>query len=87
MEFLSSLAGVLATGLFIITFVVQAFSIPSSSMENTLLVGDHVFMNRIQLEGSARCGRRQNEDTARGDVRAGLVIMPGTASRAQLIRC
>jgi signal peptidase I len=47
-EFLASLAGVLATGLFIIAFMVQAFAIPSSSMENTLLVGDHVFVNRIQ---------------------------------------
>jgi len=46
-EFLASLAGVLVTGLFIITFVVQAFAIPSSSMENTLLIGDHVFVNRI----------------------------------------
>src|SRR3984893_16170767 len=48
-EFLSSLAAVLVTGLFIITFVVQAFEIPSSSMENTLLVGDHVFANRVQF--------------------------------------
>ena len=48
-EFLSSLAGVLATGLFIITFMVQAFAIPSGSMENTLLVGDHVFVNRVQF--------------------------------------
>ncbi|MFZ0138893.1 MAG: signal peptidase I [Candidatus Sulfotelmatobacter sp.] len=46
-EFLASLAAVLVTGLFIITFVVQAFEIPSSSMENTLLIGDHVFVNRI----------------------------------------
>jgi len=46
-EFLASVAGVLVTGLFIITFVVQAFAIPSSSMENTLLVGDHVFVNRV----------------------------------------
>ncbi|HZQ22804.1 MAG TPA: signal peptidase I [Terriglobales bacterium] len=45
-EFLASLAAVLVTGLFIITFVVQAFEIPSSSMENTLLIGDHVFVNR-----------------------------------------
>ena len=45
-EFLSSLAGVLVTGLFIITFVLQAFEIPSSSMEDTLLIGDHVFVNR-----------------------------------------
>ena len=37
-EFLASLAAVLVTGLFIITFVVQAFEIPSSSMENTLLI-------------------------------------------------
>jgi len=48
-EFLASLAGVLATGLFIITFVLQAFEIPSSSMEDTLLIGDHVFVNREQF--------------------------------------
>ena len=48
-EFLSSLAAVLVTGLFIITFVVQAFEIPSSSMEQTLLIGDHVFVNRVQF--------------------------------------
>ena len=46
-EFFASLAVVLVTGLFIITFIVQAFEIPSSSMENTLLIGDHVFVNRI----------------------------------------
>jgi len=48
-EFLASLAGVLVTGLFIITFIVQAFEIPSASMENTLLIGDHVFVNRVQF--------------------------------------
>ena len=48
-EFLASLAAVLVTGLFIITFVMQAFEIPSSSMENTLLIGDHVFVNRVQF--------------------------------------
>lgn len=48
-EFLASLCAVLVTGLFIITFVLQAFEIPSSSMENTLLIGDHVFVNRIQF--------------------------------------
>ncbi len=47
MEFLGSMAVVLATGLFIITFNLQAFEIPSSSMENTLLIGDHVFVDRI----------------------------------------
>jgi len=48
-EFLASLAAVLVTGLFIITFIVQAFEIPSSSMEETLLIGDHVFVNREQF--------------------------------------
>jgi signal peptidase I len=48
-EFLASLAGVLVTGLFIITFIIQAFEIPSSSMEDTLLIGDHVFVNREQF--------------------------------------
>lgn len=48
-EFLASLAGVLVTGLFIITFVLQAFEIPSASMVKTLLVGDHVFVNRVQF--------------------------------------
>lgn len=53
-EFLASLAAVLVTGLFIITFIVQAFEIPSSSMENTLLIGDHVFVNREQFAPPTR---------------------------------
>jgi len=48
-EFLASLAEVLVTGLFIITFVLQAFEIPSASMEDTLLIGDHLFVNREQF--------------------------------------
>lgn len=53
-EFLASLAGVLVTGLFIITFIVQAFEIPSASMEDTLLIGDHVFVNRVQFSPRTR---------------------------------
>jgi len=48
-EFLASLAEVLVTGLFIITFLLQAFEIPSASMEDTLLIGDHLFVNREQF--------------------------------------
>jgi signal peptidase I len=33
--------------LFIRTFVLQAFKIPSSSMEDTLLVGDHLLVNKF----------------------------------------
>lgn len=46
MEFISSMAGILVTGLFIVTFNLQAFEIPSGSMKNTLLVGDHLFVDR-----------------------------------------
>jgi signal peptidase I len=41
------MAVVLVTGLFIVTFNMQAFEIPSSSMVKTLLVGDHVFVDRM----------------------------------------
>lgn len=53
-EFIASIASVLVTGLFIITFIVQAFEIPSSSMENTLLIGDHVFVNRVSFAPASR---------------------------------
>jgi signal peptidase I len=48
-EFLASLAGLLVIVLFIMTFVLQNFEIPSSSMEDTLLIGDHVIVNREQF--------------------------------------
>lgn len=53
-EFLASLAAVLVVTLFIITFMLQPFQIPSSSMENTLLIGDHAFVNREQLSPHTR---------------------------------
>jgi signal peptidase I len=36
-------------GLFILTFLGQNFVIPSGSMEKTLLVGDHLVVDRITL--------------------------------------
>lgn len=54
LEFVASLAVVLVVGLYIITFNLQAFEIPSSSMENTLLIGDHVFVDRVTLVPKAR---------------------------------
>lgn len=46
-EAILGIAAVLVSGLFIITFIIQAFEIPSRSMEMTLLVGDHVFVDRL----------------------------------------
>ncbi len=48
-EFIASIALIVVVGLYIITFNLQAFEIPSSSMEDTLLVGDHVFVDRVTL--------------------------------------
>jgi len=48
-EALASICSVLVVGLFILTFLAQNFVIPSGSMENTLLVGDHVVVDRITL--------------------------------------
>jgi signal peptidase I len=49
LEGLASTCSVLAIGLFVITFVFQNFAIPSSSMASTLLVGDHVMVERENL--------------------------------------
>src|ERR1700734_2688530 len=38
--------------LFGTTFIVQAFKIPSQSMEPTLLVGDHLLVNKFIFEGT-----------------------------------
>jgi signal peptidase I len=53
-EALSSICSVLVVGLFILTFMAQNFVIPSGSMENTLLVGDHLLVDRITLAPPAR---------------------------------
>ncbi|MHB1796171.1 MAG: signal peptidase I, partial [Acidobacteriaceae bacterium] len=53
-EFFASICSVLVVGLFIITFVFQNFEIPSSSMEKTLLIGDHVLVDRITFAPPTR---------------------------------
>jgi signal peptidase I len=48
-EFVASLCSLAVVILFIYTFLGQNFYIPSGSMEKTLLVGDHLFVDRITL--------------------------------------
>src|SRR5215472_7686596 len=48
-EALASICSVLVVGLFILTFLAQNYVIPSGSMENTLLVGDHLVVDQITL--------------------------------------
>ena len=53
-EALASVCSVLVVGLFILTFIAQNFVIPSGSMEKTLLVGDHLVVDRINLAPPAK---------------------------------
>jgi signal peptidase I len=46
-EYLQAILIALVLALFIRTFVVQAFKIPSGSMKNTLLIGDHILVNKF----------------------------------------
>jgi signal peptidase I len=53
-EFVASMCSLLVVGLFILTFLGQNYVIPSGSMEKTLLVGDHLVVDRITLAPPAR---------------------------------
>ena len=54
LEALASICVVLVIGLFLFAFVFQNFEIPSGSMENTLLIGDHVVVDRVTLSPPTR---------------------------------
>jgi len=52
-EYFESIVIAVILALFIRTFVVQAFKIPTGSMENNLLIGDHLLVNKFVLGPSA----------------------------------
>jgi signal peptidase I len=57
--------------LFVRTFIVQAFKIPSGSMEDNLLIGDHLLVNKFIYGGAPTAIERAvlpMRDIARGDV-------------------
>ena len=52
---LGSLQSLLVTdviAVFVITFIVQAFQIPSESMQNTLLIGDYLLVDKTRYGGA-----------------------------------
>lgn len=69
LEAFASICGVLVLGLFVLTFIFQNFVIPSSSMENTLLIGDHVMVDRITLAPPTRWAKfMYYRPVRRGDI-------------------
>jgi signal peptidase I len=52
-EYFESIAIAVILALFIRTFVVQAFKIPTGSMENNLLIGDHLLVNKFVYGSTA----------------------------------
>ena len=48
---IQSIAGTVVIAVFVVTFIVQAFTIPSESMERTLLVGDYVLVDKFSYGG------------------------------------
>src|SRR5258708_16578915 len=49
---LQSLLATVVIAVFVITYIVQAFQIPSVSMENTLLIGDYLLFDNLCYGGS-----------------------------------
>jgi signal peptidase I len=88
LESLASICTVLAVGLFVMTFVFQNFEIPSASMEKTLLIGDHVLVDRISLAPPAHWAPFvRHRDPLRGDVIVFLKPHPETPDLYLVKRC
>jgi len=56
-ESLQWLMGIVIIAVFIVTFIVQAFQIPSESMENTLLTGDYLLVDKLHFGGDDFVGK------------------------------
>jgi signal peptidase I len=70
-EYFESICIAVILALFVRTFVVQAFKIPTGSMENNLLIGDHLLVNKFvfapTLSGLER-GLLPIDPVRRGDI-------------------
>src|ERR1051325_9570633 len=49
---IQSLMATVVIAVFVITFIVQAFQIPSESMQNTLLIGDYLLVDKTRYGGA-----------------------------------
>lgn len=85
-EWVIVLGGALLVAFLVKTFLIQAFYIPSSSMERTLLIGDRVLVNKLSYEfgeierGDIVVFERPPQDTGNPDIKdliKRVVALPG----------
>jgi signal peptidase I len=70
-EYFESIVIAVILALFVRTWVVQAFKIPTGSMENNLLIGDHLLVNKFVFSPTAAGLERALlplRDIRRGDI-------------------
>jgi signal peptidase I len=68
-ESLQSLLGTVVIAIFVVTFIVQAFQIPSESMENTLLIGDYLLVDKLHFGNDGLWGHLlPYQKVKRGDI-------------------
>jgi signal peptidase I len=72
-EYFESIVIAVILALFIRTFVVQAFKIPTGSMENNLLIGDHLLVNKMVFAPTS--SGIEHALTPTGDIRRGDVVV------------
>jgi len=72
-EYFESIVIAVILALFVRTWVVQAFKIPTGSMENNLLIGDHLLVNKFLF--APTLGRVERTLLPIRDIRRGDVIV------------
>jgi signal peptidase I len=71
-EYFESIVIAVILAFFIRTFIVQAFKIPTGSMEENLLIGDHLLVNKFMFASTASSFER-------------MVLPIGTISRGDVV--
>ena len=68
-EYFESICAAVILALFVRTFVFQAFKIPTGSMQDNLLIGDHLMVNKMLYhDGEGGLALSPSREVRRGDV-------------------
>src|SRR6059058_3467248 len=67
-EYFESLVVTAIMALFGMTFVVQAVKVPTGSMQNTILIGDHLLVNKFIFAPGPRLPFLPQREIRRGDI-------------------